>query len=216
MRNGTYLLTFAALWAMCHGAMAAAGCPVSAEPQGLVCPVGGGGQVRPGDACAREGGGVNANRGAGRRHNGLDINAPEGTPVYAAAGGRVALASPNWGPLGNTVIIDHGDGRYSVYGHLRVFHTRRNRCVQPGELIGAVGYTGNAQCLRDNGLSSHLHFAVIHAARVGLIDRNGGPLASAIKSNDHWAQFGRKYFGREGLGVQDPEALLAGTPGCLK
>lgn len=200
-------------------ALAAARAAVTACPSGdasaLVCPVDGGGPVRGPDACAREGGTVNANRGNGRRHNGLDINATEGTPVFAARAGRVALASPGWGPLGNTVIIDHGDGEYTIYGHLRVITVRRNRCVGAGDTVGAVGYTGNAQCLRDNHLGSHLHFADIKASRTGLIDR-GGPLAAAIKSNDHWTQFGQRYFGGPGLGIQDPQIVLQGVPGCIK
>jgi murein DD-endopeptidase MepM/ murein hydrolase activator NlpD len=218
MRYGSFPLALAALcW--CAPPAFAATC-TSQQDRGrsqdtFVCPVQGGGQVRAGDVCAREGGTVDANRGKGRHHNGLDINAAEGTDVFAAKPGRVALAAANWGALGNTVIIDHEDGDYSVYGHLRTLKTRRNRCVNAGDLIGLVGYTGNAKCLRDNHLSSHLHFAVIRASRAGLIDRNG-PLAGAIKSNDRWGPFGKKFFAGDGLGIQDPQVLLQPVSGCLK
>jgi murein DD-endopeptidase MepM/ murein hydrolase activator NlpD len=189
--------------------------PGDAGSFAFVCPVAGGGQVRAGDVCAREGGGVHANRGAGRQHNGLDINSPEGTSVFAARAGRVALAARNWGALGNTVIIDHEDGEYTVYGHLRQLRVRRNACVQAGDLVGNVGYTGNAVCLKQNHLSSHLHFAVIRASRPGLIDRNG-PLAAAIKTNDRWSRFAKLYFAAAGLGIQNPEAVLGSVAGCLR
>lgn len=192
----------------------AASCTAPGEAA-LVCPVAGGGQVRTGDVCAREGGGVHANRGTSRQHNGLDINAPEGTQVLAARSGRVALAAGNWGALGNTVIVDHEDGAYTIYGHLRQIRVRRNSCVQAGDLVGLVGFTGNAACLRQNGLSSHLHFALIQASRPGLIDRNG-PLAATIKRNDGWGRFGKTYFAGPGLGIQDPEVALGSVAGCLR
>jgi len=68
---------------------------------------------------------------------------------------------------------------------------------------------------RCNGLISHLHFAVIRASRIGLID-GGGPLAAAIKVNDHWAAFGKRYFAGSGLGIQDPQALLGSVSGFLR
>jgi murein DD-endopeptidase MepM/ murein hydrolase activator NlpD len=219
MRHGGIVLVLAALSLWASAAAAAVTCTTpddrASPDSGFVCPVQGGGAVRTGDVCAREGGGVHANRGNGRQHNGLDINAAVGTPVLAAKPGRVALAAPGWGALGNTVIIDHEDGEYTVYGHLTRLATVRNRCVRAGDLIGTVGYTGNAQCLKANHLSSHLHFAIIRASRPGLIDR-GGPLAAAIKSNDRWAKFGRRFFAGNGLGIQDPEILLRSTSACLQ
>jgi murein DD-endopeptidase MepM/ murein hydrolase activator NlpD len=218
MRDGRIALASAALalWASAAGAATCTSPANRAQAGGaFVCPVQGGGPVRTGDVCAREGGGVHANRGNGRQHNGLDINAAVGTPVLAAKAGRVALAAANWGALGNTIIIDHEDGEYTVYGHLTQLKAGRNTCVSAGDLIGTVGYTGNAQCLKLNHLSSHLHFAIITASKPGLIDRNG-PLASAIKSNDRWAKFGKRFFAGDGLGIQDPEVLLQSASPCLR
>lgn len=52
-------------------------------------------------------------RGSGKTHGALDLNGALGDPVFAARDGRVAIAEQNWGAMGNTVIIDHGDGDYT-------------------------------------------------------------------------------------------------------
>lgn len=88
-------------------------------------------------------------------HVGVDLVAPGGTPVYAAADGVVVGAAPNGG-YGNWVRIDHGGKLTTVYGHLVAFAPgiEAGVTVARGELIGLVGSTG-----RSTG--AHLHFEVL-------------------------------------------------------
>ncbi len=76
-------------------------------------------------------------------HFGLDIAAPEGAPVRAAAGGVVTLAADLYF-TGLTVIIEHGHGVSSTYSHLSRMDVKPGRAVASGERIGAVGRTGRA------------------------------------------------------------------------
>ncbi|HKY59447.1 MAG TPA: M23 family metallopeptidase [Gemmatimonadota bacterium] len=88
--------------------------------------------------------------GGDRFHRGLDLRAEEGTPVYAVADGRVERSGRS-GAYGNLVLIDHGEGLESLYGH----HSRNlvveGQQVRRGEVIALVGHTGNAT-------GDHLHF----------------------------------------------------------
>jgi len=86
-------------------------------------------------------------------HNGLDIAAPEGTPVAASNRGRVVLAADFFIP-GRVVIIDHGAGVFTKYLHLKEILVDDGSMVGKGEIIGAVGMTG-----RSTG--PHLHFSVV-------------------------------------------------------
>ena len=87
------------------------------------------------------------------RHRGLDIAAPEGTPVKAAADGVVSLADSSFVLHGQTVILDHGQGVASLYIHLSAIEVSEGDSVQQGQIIGGVGATGVAT-------GPHLHFAV--------------------------------------------------------
>ncbi|WP_322048525.1 M23 family metallopeptidase [Paraburkholderia sp. J67] len=86
-------------------------------------------------------------------HPGLDIVAPTGTPILAAAGGRVMFAGPKAG-YGNCVEIDHGNGFATRYGHASKIDVQVGQVVLPGDHIADVGSTG-----RSTG--PHLHFEVI-------------------------------------------------------
>lgn len=86
-------------------------------------------------------------------HPGLDIVAPTGTPILAAAGGRVIFAGQKAG-YGNAVEIDHGNGFVTRYGHASKIGVQVGQIVLPREPIAAVGSTG-----RSTG--PHLHFEVI-------------------------------------------------------
>jgi murein DD-endopeptidase MepM/ murein hydrolase activator NlpD len=88
-------------------------------------------------------------------HEGIDLVAPAGTPVYAAADGIVVGAAPN-GRYGNWVRIEHSEKLSTVYGHLMAFAPgiEPGEAVVRGELIGFVGSTG-----RSTG--AHLHFEVL-------------------------------------------------------
>jgi len=88
------------------------------------------------------------------RHNGLDIANKVGTPIYAAAGGKVEIAATGWnGGYGNTVLINHGKLK-TRYGHFSRLYVKAGQTVEKGQVIGEMGSTG-----RSTG--SHLHFEVI-------------------------------------------------------
>ena len=92
-------------------------------------------------------------------HGGVDFGARAGTPVVAAARGRVALASSLFFS-GRTVILDHGLGLFTFYGHLRSTLVRTGQVVEAGARVGEVGATGRAT-------GPHLHWAVrLQGARV--------------------------------------------------
>jgi murein DD-endopeptidase MepM/ murein hydrolase activator NlpD len=74
-------------------------------------------------------------------HAGLDFEAPAGEPVYAALSGRVSEAKHD-GALGNTVLIDHGAGLQTIYGHLQRASVSPGACVKAGEQIGTAGSSG--------------------------------------------------------------------------
>jgi murein DD-endopeptidase MepM/ murein hydrolase activator NlpD len=87
-----------------------------------------------------------------RHHDGLDIAAPYGSPIYAARPGRVIFAG--WyHAYGRAVIIDHGDGVQTLYGHASRLLVQTGDRVSQGELIARVGSSG-----RSTG--PHLHFEV--------------------------------------------------------
>ena len=86
------------------------------------------------------------------RHRGVDIAAPEGTPVRAAATGVVSLADDSFLLHGQTVIIDHGQGVTTLYIHLSQINVSSGDTVSQGQMIGLVGSTGVAT-------GPHLHFA---------------------------------------------------------
>ena len=91
-------------------------------------------------------------------HPGLDISADKGDPVYATADGKVASAAMA-GNYGNLVVIDHGFGIETRYGHLSAFKVRDGQAVKRGDLLGLVGATG-----RTTG--SHLHYEVRANGRI--------------------------------------------------
>jgi murein DD-endopeptidase MepM/ murein hydrolase activator NlpD len=90
----------------------------------------------------------------GRRHfhAGLDIAADTGTDIVAAARGRVAFAGPK-GAFGQVVILDHGFGVRTLYGHTSAIHVKNGQPVERGERIASVGSTG-----RSTG--PHVHYTV--------------------------------------------------------
>ncbi len=90
--------------------------------------------------------------GEGAFHTGVDIPAPEGTPVRAAGDGVVVVAE--WvGRYGRLVVINHGSGISTYYGHLSRVDVIPGQEVRQGEIIGTVGRTGRAT-------SPHLHYEV--------------------------------------------------------
>ncbi len=96
-------------------------------------------------------------------HSGEDFPAPAGTPVRAAQRGRVALAR-NFFFSGNTVVLDHGLGLYTFYGHLKSIVAKEGEMVEAGALVGRVGATGRVT-------GAHLHWAArLNNTRVNPLD----------------------------------------------
>jgi murein DD-endopeptidase MepM/ murein hydrolase activator NlpD len=87
-----------------------------------------------------------------RLHHGVDVAAPTGTPVRAMKSGRVERAGP-WGSYGLAVVISHGSNVRSLYAHLSRIDVAAGSRVSGGQVIGAVGATGNAT-------GPHLHFEI--------------------------------------------------------
>ncbi len=87
-----------------------------------------------------------------RQHNGVDLAAPRGTPVYATADGRVGRAQ-YFGSYGNYVQIEHGGELQTRYAHLSSYTVSAGDTVRKGDLIGYIGSTG-----RSTG--PHLHYEV--------------------------------------------------------
>jgi murein DD-endopeptidase MepM/ murein hydrolase activator NlpD len=106
------------------------------------------------------------------RHMGLDIPANHGTAILASGGGRVISAGYR-GPYGNAVVIDHGDGLQTLYGHCSKLYVRTGDLVMPQQRIASVGSTG-----RSTG--PHLHFEVI---RDGKRVAPGQVLSSVLARN---------------------------------
>ena len=86
-------------------------------------------------------------------HAGLDFAAPQGTPVYATADGRVKFTGREEGGYGKHVIINHGYGYETLYGHMVKIKAREGRQVKRGEIIGWVGNTGKST-------GPHCHYEV--------------------------------------------------------
>jgi murein DD-endopeptidase MepM/ murein hydrolase activator NlpD len=121
-------------------------------PAGLAIPVAG---VKPEQLVDTY---TQARAGGQRTHDAIDIMAPMGTPVFAAAPGRVEKLFFSDGGGGITAYVRSGDGRWSYYyAHLQAYAPglREGQVVDRGALIGAVGVSGNA-----NPTGPHLHFAI--------------------------------------------------------
>lgn len=86
-------------------------------------------------------------------HAGLDFAAPQGTPIYATANGTVKVAGNLGNGYGNHVVINHGYGYETLYGHMFRINVRSGRRVKRGEILGYVGSTGKST-------GPHLHYEV--------------------------------------------------------
>ena len=93
------------------------------------------------------------------RHAGLDFASPAGAPIHAPAAGTVVLVAPLYF-TGNTVVIDHGEGLYSILAHMTEASVREGQAVAQGDVVGRVGATGRVT-------APHLHWSVrLGGARV--------------------------------------------------
>jgi murein DD-endopeptidase MepM/ murein hydrolase activator NlpD len=88
-----------------------------------------------------------------RPHMGLDFASPTGTEIHATGDGTVEFAGYNTSGYGIHVILDHGFGYQTVYGHMSKVDVRKGQHVQRGDVIGEVGSTGLST-------GPHLHYEV--------------------------------------------------------
>lgn len=113
-------------------------------------------------------------------HRGLDILAPEGTPVFASRSGKVIYSDNKLAGFGNLVIIDHGGGIASIYAHNRRNLVRVGDSVRGGQRIAEVGHTGNAT-------ADHCHFEVRQQAKAinpKPLLPNWGTTGSSVQSSN--------------------------------
>lgn len=116
-------------------------------------PIRGGGRfIWPVNGPVTSGFGYRVGPGITRFHQGLDIGAPNGTPIRAGGGGTVILAGYNGG-YGNFTCIDHGGAISTCYAHQSAIHVGVGQHVSQGQVIGLVGNTGYS-------FGAHLHFEV--------------------------------------------------------
>lgn len=87
-----------------------------------------------------------------RRHNGIDLKAPHGTPIRVTADGVVSLSGRQRG-YGNIVIVDHGNGYETVYAHLAARRVQEGARLRRGDVLGTLGSTGRVT-------THHLHYEV--------------------------------------------------------
>jgi len=111
-------------------------------------------------------------------HAGIDFRAPEGAPVAASNAGRVVLARDLFF-TGNTVVVDHGCGLFTIYVHLSKLDVKKGERVDKGEVIGEVGKTGRAT-------GPHLHFEILvngvqRDPKIALQMKGGDPIPSSEK-----------------------------------
>ena len=91
--------------------------------------------------------------GTPKMHKGLDFTAPQGTPIYATGNGIVTTANGLNGGFGNHVVINHGYGYESLYGHMVRIKVHQGQRIKRGEVIGWVGSTGKST-------GPHCHYEV--------------------------------------------------------
>ena len=132
-------------------------------------------------------------RGGAARHQGIDLAAPIGTPIYATADGIIIEAGYNSGGYGNLIKVDHGRGIETRYGHLSRILVGAGQRITRGQLIGHMGSTG-----RSTG--SHLHYEV-------RIDGRAVNPIPFMKSNDYLLAMQKK-----GGGTHSMDAVALGGP----
>lgn len=133
-------------------------------------------------------------RGSSASHQGIDLAAPIGTPIYATAEGTVAEAGYNRGGYGNLIKLDHGRGIETRYAHLSRILVSPGQRVARGQMIGHMGSTG-----RSTG--SHLHYEV-------RIDGRAVNPIPFMRSNDYLIAMQKK----GGRDTHSMDAIALGGP----
>lgn len=97
-------------------------------------------------------------------HRGIDIPTASGSDVYASKSGTVALVVGDTSSRGKYVVIDHGDGYYSEYQHLKSISVKKGDAVKQGQVIAKTGATNGTK----KGGAAHLHFEIMYLGKTGL------------------------------------------------
>lgn len=139
------------------GASPGTSCPPAANGGGYMVTARPG-QTGPGGIAWPVIGRVSRGFNPGTNHKGIDICAPTGTPVYASRTGRVAYAGNRLSGFGNVIMLEHGGGVATVYGHQSRNLVCTGDWVRTGQQIGEVGMTGRAS-------APHCHFEVRYSTR---------------------------------------------------
>lgn len=134
-------------------------------------------------------------KGSVKHHNGIDYACPVGTPVMAAAAGKVVTVKFDPNGYGNYVVIDHGEIK-TVYGHLSKTFVHMGQLVSTGERIAASGATGAVT-------GPHLHFEV-----------RTGPTTTSAKDPTPYLQ-GKKFFGKIFSGIKSVLSSTAHAVGSI-
>jgi murein DD-endopeptidase MepM/ murein hydrolase activator NlpD len=118
-------------------------------------------------------------------HNGVDLAAPQGTPVYASADGIVEVMQISSDPkgYGNMILLAHKNTDYKTrYAHLHDVFVQQGKSVSKGEQIGTVGATGHVIAKTAKSDPSHLHFELYRGA--GRIN----PLVALFAADKNWVK----------------------------
>ena len=110
-------------------------------------------------------------------HRGIDIPVASGTDVYASKSGVVALVVGDTSSRGRYVVIDHGDGYYSEYQHLKSVSVKKGDSVKQGQVIAKSGVTNGTK----NGGAAHLHFEIMYLSTSGL----------GAKYTNYWSSYSK-------------------------
>ena len=113
-------------------------------------------------------------KGVGRRNDGVDVRAPQGSLVRAAAAGEVVYAGDQVPGFGNLVLVKHADGWVTAYAHLDKVSVQMRQTVTQGQELGQVGQTGGVT-------EPQLHFEIRYAPTPGRQGQAGGPAAGAAQ-----------------------------------
>jgi len=92
-------------------------------------------------------------------HAGIDFAAPIGTPIYATGDGKIIKVKNSFGGYGKQVVIDHGFGYKTLYGHMSKFNVKKGQKIKRGECIGYVGNSGQST-------GPHIHYEIIKDGKV--------------------------------------------------
>ncbi|MEB3261180.1 MAG: M23 family metallopeptidase, partial [Cyanobacteriota bacterium] len=138
-------------------------------------------------------------RGAWRMHTGLDLIVTEGTPVLAAATGTVRLVEEVSG-YGLTVLVDHGQGWQTLYGHLFEIAVQPGETVHRGQPLGRVGESGRAS-------TPHLHFEIRRRRGERVVALDPEPILRSRQPGALVRQPGAN-GGSPGMSVGSPGAIV--------